>query len=557
MKQNILDGCFMLSEKKVEEFFRKSSSKLSSVKFSWEISSGKGEGFSASMRQGQVHIEAMNPQSVIFGLSQMLVAAAGKHVEDYAGASRPRFSLRPLWIGAHESLEIVSGVRLGIPNVPQQQWQEFAMRILELGYNAVIFGQTVLGPLPLTQLPLVEFNSFCKVFRDFGIKIILKPTFEWSTNGLGCCPLNPAYGKWLTSSLSSYYEAVPQQDFLFWESYLQERDFFKDVRADDYTLQELTQAEGALVEKALPAKISLIYSLPPGAWKLAPWVSRFCHELGKKTIFAFGAGSGGYFQDHRSANPFWEQLRQGQEVNTPLLPIVNMGGIFQGEGLWPAPSFDLIDKYFGRLYRHNFMGVVVLVNVLPLAGSLLDLNLWVAGQKLWRMLPTDQLTETWVHAFRPEWAIEGLTALFSEARQVALQLSRLREIISDPASQAISSQECRTMTESLVAIMRDLQLRVGKIERLSKKSQNPSLGEYFQCFSRDAKRGVVRFLQHFNLTSPYAMENEEHQESFWMPSGFKGDKDTPFFSKHHLLEKANRGIPGSSMEAIFKENRLW
>lgn len=546
-----------ISEKILPEFVLKVESR------------GKGEGFHSSFKQGKVYIQAESPRAAVYGLSQLRVAAASGYLGDFLGSCQPRFDLRPIWIGCDSIVSIASDVSLAVPSYCEKEVQEnkglqtkevFCRRILELGYNAVILGGCEICQSRPRQGDASEVEQFCKLLKNYGLKIILKPIFTDSHNKRGCCPLNEEYSKWLQAKIDGICELIPSFDYLFWEGSLLRSDFSTDKAAQEHTLSELVTAEAKLLEKLLPSNKRLIYFIPTPdhntARQQAKWMPVFCDEVHKNTIISFSSVAGDCFEDHLPPHPFWEALRKSPDVSaTKLLPLVNIGEINQGEGLWAAPSLDLIDKYYGRLYRHHFAGMAVLVNKLPRPGAMLDCGLWVASQALWSDISVRLLSDTWFSAFCPSWHHSEIAEVLFGVRQLVLDLSALRYVTHETKRDTISSEECRAMTESVLSRLKELQVKASKCERMLKTTGNPSISEYLQIFGRDAKRIVLHFLQCFNLSYPTLATPEDQLESFWMLSAPGSGQGIRSSVKVSFLSEPSRGAAGSHMETIVKENR--
>jgi hypothetical protein len=521
-----------------------------------------------------LNVEGESLLAVSYGISQAAVGVASGHLSECLGIFQPRFPLRPLWIGCFEEVAVAPGVRLTVPtcvrnlvhSVPigEFPFALFCRRIIELGYNAVLLGsRDTFSTTTITEQEL-DLQSVCSQFHDYGIQVIIKPNLVSydSSKHPGYCPLNPFYREWVLSRLKTLVQKAPAMDFLFWESCYLHPDFTRHPKACDATLAELVSAEVNLIEEALNDSKSLIYFLPVSdplvAEQQAAWMPRLCDDVGNRTFVAFSAVAGNFYADHLPPHPFWEQLRQSPDTSaTPLLPIVNIGHVLQGEGLWPSPALDLLEKYYSRLYRHRFAGAIALVNHLPQKGGMLDCSLWTAAQSLWKALPPILLAQTWFRAHRSEWGFHLCCDALKNVREIVVELSMLRFLTNELRRDSISIEECRMMTESLLARLKCLKTHAEKKERKRReKGEHPSFEDYLNIFIRDAQRIVLYFLQCFNLSYPYAINNEEHQESFWMhmqPGSGQGIRSA---AKVSFLDNPNRGLPGSRMESIFLENRL-
>jgi hypothetical protein len=535
---------------------------------------GHLEGFHVTSSRGVTHIDAQSPLAAAYGISQLSVAIKSGYLGEFLGSSSPRFSLRPLWLGAGCEVAISTDIAIALPrfmSMPGQTTEQrdgtcafFCRRLIELGYNAIVLGARESLQNPLQSATVRDVSDFISLVHAYGLKVIIKPALALDVvaSQLLCSPVNSAYRKWIMDSFSSLWQLLPSIDYVFWESGLLHADFAKDPLAKDMLMLELVSAEVNLLEQALPAKTFLIYYLPVldsvSAKQQAIWISLLCDEVGEHTTIAFSAVAGDCFEDHLMPHPFWEQLRTSPDASsTRLMPLVNIGMVSQGEGLWPSPALDLVEKYYSRLCRHHFAGVMALANMLPQQGSVLDCCLWVAGQSQWRSSSPAALAEMWFRTFRAEWDFFASEEIMKGARQLVVELSMLRSLTQEANRDSILSEDCRVVTESILARLKELLLRSEKLERKRLKRANvPSIFDYMQVFARDVQRIVLHFLQCFNLSYPHVLGSEELTDSFWMQLSPGAGQGIRSVAKVVFSKEPNSGPVGSRMEAIYRENRL-
>lgn len=267
---------------------------------------------------GILRIDAGSDSALLLALQQVVTGLLSGHFAEFLGEFNPRFPLRPL----------------KLPPGPYPK--EWGSRILRLGYNAVI----------------VEGSEF-SCFLEYGLKVFV------SGNDLS---------------------QLKGADGIFWESSLLNPEFFLHPKAKEMTIAELVQEEMKKIEKEAKGK-GVIYYIPAAdemvALQQASWLETLCDEAGNQTFISFPAVCGNPVYDHLKPHPFWEVLRRAPDVSsTPLMPIINIGAVCQGEGLWPSFSFDLMQERFDR---HHFGGIIGLCNEVPEKKGLLHLNLWVAS----------------------------------------------------------------------------------------------------------------------------------------------------------------------------------
>lgn len=460
---------------------------------------------------GEIILEAESPLAAVYGINHLSVGIAGGHSAECMGEWKPRFALRPLWV----------------KTVPSDS-QAFCQRILELGYNSVLFDDDKINP------PLLE------ALRNYGLKSILKPQLPKNFSG---CPLDKKYAGQLQLFLKEFLKKYPKIDFLFWESLCWEPNCQDHPAAIEATQADLVKAEIALIEESLGA-VSLIYYIPAinqvTAQQQTPWLLQLGNEITKTTIIAFPAVAGSLHDDHMPAHPLWQTLRKTQHaITTPLMPIINIGSINQGEGLWPSIPLDLIDKYLAQCHRHNFVGAIGLVNSLPSPRAFLSCALWTASQAMWKDRPASQLAHTWFLSHRPDIDYLQLSDPFAEVRNCVTQLSYLRSLPHEEKQRNAEFQEkCRAIAENISARLKWLQLRFGQ----AKAKNRPSCSDYFTHFAVDARRIIANTLNACNVSIIHLRKEEETQEGFWT------NKD-----QRHMLQIPQRGE--GVMASIYDEAR--
>ncbi|MBA3604194.1 MAG: hypothetical protein H0W50_11295, partial [Parachlamydiaceae bacterium] len=450
----------------------------------------------------------------------------------------------------------------------------FCKRLIECGYNSILIGSH--HKCKVTSSPSTKINAadnLVAIFRqlnDHGIKILLKPNFAVNLEGPSTSPSPYPLKISLERSFDFLYNLFPRIEALFWESLYLSPAFRNEVLtidASDATDAESALAEVQMLEKCIQGRSKLIFYMPSNhhdeALRQARWINKFIDDMGKNSIISFNAVSGGHFDDHCSDHPLWELLRISPDTSsTAFLPVINIGLIKQGEGLWPTTNFDLLDRFLPRCTRHRFEGIIGLISHIPESGSLLDCNLWVAGQTLWRYQPTSLLAETWFKAFRPTEDVQFTLKVMKIARTLSLDLSLLRSIAINPEAAPVTAEEAKIYGENILTSLRLLKLFYEKEKNAKRKTgvklngiklnrgqinassdsdanSRPSIKEYFTFFAHNVKQLLGSFLPAFNMPVSFIMGEEEYNISFW----------------NHDLETPHRGHKNSIMEAIYLENR--
>ncbi|MBA3237703.1 MAG: hypothetical protein H0T62_05045 [Parachlamydiaceae bacterium] len=513
--------------------------------------SKKNESFRSSYSAGKLTIEAGSPLAQIYAICQLNIASKACHLADYLGESHPRFPLRPLWLKANIEIPLSPHMTLHLPDFMLAEdasllLPRFCKRLLECGYNAILIGTQVYSkttPIPSPQsTSSPDLKAMLQQFHDHGIKVILKPSIALDSHTFSF--FEQKVQTLLMTSIDTLFQLFPDIDAFFWESLWQTEAYRSHATAFESTDPEIVLSEVRLLEKCLKKQAKLIFYLPNSsekeAYQQVRWLPSLVDDMGPGSILAFNAVCGALYDDHENNHPLWNALRESPDTSaTPLMPILNVGLIKQGEGLWPTTNFELIDRFLSRCYRHQFIGAIGLTGHLPQAGSVLDCNLWVLGQSLWRNLPVTLLAETWFKAFRPKENPLFCLKIMALARSIALDMSFLRANFEgkDSTSEPLKNEAAKIFGDSVLARLKQIKWLLDN-QKIQKFSQTPSIKEHFPFFARDIKQLLTAFLPTFNLPLSHSMENDEPTSSFW-----KADLETPIC-----------GEKNSIMEVIFSQN---
>lgn len=500
------------------------------------------EAFSANYSAKTLIIEASSPIGHSYGISKLTAAIKGNHLADYLGKSIPRFLWRPIWLKAAYKVEVNEHISLHLPEFmcaadAVHLTPRFCRRLIECGYNSIVIGSQLPQPSLKLCTNKIQLKLIFEQLREQGIKIIVKPSFN--LNAASICPYDPEFQKNIKSCIDLTLGDIAPIDSIFWESLSLQEEYRNHSQALDATDAELLLAEIRTVEKAINKRAELIFFLPSpldSKKKIsqAKWMNLIIDEMSPGSTLAFNAVQGTLYDDHSDNHPIWELLREAPDTSAiPWMPIINFGLVRQGEGLWPLTNFDLVDRFIPRCHRHHFAGVISLSSYLPQPGSLLDCNLWVAGQSLWSCKPSSLFAETWFKAFRPEEDRTACLDAFKKAREIGLTLSRLRSLAQGAAC---TGEEARMHGELLLAQLKHIRWLWD-----SKNGPTSHFKAYFSYFSRDVKQLTTTFLPTFSLPLSHLIDHQEPATSFWA----------------HSNERPHREPQNKQMEAIFNETCLF
>jgi len=173
---------------------------------------------------------------------------------------------------------------------------------------------------------------------------------------------------------------------------------------------------------------------------------------------------------------------------------------------------------------------------------------------LWGKKDPYVLAESWFASRNSDLNFLSFMDEMRSIRQFILHLSRLKSMNSELGRDAISSEEGKVLSESLLAQLKQWELKWAK-EKKTSKEEKTTLQDYFVPFAIDSRRAILSFLQCFNISIPNVLNQEDSHESFWTSfsqSGGQGIRSGKVF----FLEQPNQGQPGSRQARVFIENRL-
>lgn len=378
--------------------------------------------------------------------------------------------LRPLWLKSDRLVPLNDQIAVPVPSAWLQSPFECSARLRELGYNALLLG------LRDADEPVTESSEL-----HFEIPVLIKPHLD--ARG---CPLDPKWRARLSRLLDYLCQRVPNMHAVVWESGLLDPSYSQHP---DATQADLVREEMQVVEQAVAGRARLIFYVPAQqAKRQAGWIPFLCDEAGKDTAIAFSAVNGPPWQDHLPLHPFWEVLANSPDVSsTHLMPIVNLGMVGLGNGLWPCVPFDLFERCLARCVRHRFAGPIVLADQLPGKGGALECSLWMGAQG--NDVSAELLAQKWLSKRRSDLEYEAWAGLMRKTREIAIEMRTLEEMKSN--------EHKRLLLESLAARLKfmashyeaqDKSQLLGEVAT-SKASfpSSPTLFDYFTGFICEAR----------------------------------------------------------------------
>lgn len=527
------------------------------------------ESFRVSCQAGEISIFGCDSRALAYGVSQINIAVRSGHLAEHLGVTAPRFPLRPLWLGAQCKVALSACISLDLPKFFLSERSHdlvdwLCRRLIQGGYNALLLGsrntdftpQTSIETRQLDESDFERLKATFQALQEAGVKLIFKPDFSFF-HPSGTCfksPYDPLFCGLLEKLFHEFFEMIPFGKSLFWESMLFGSNYRYHPKAHAATELEAVVEELQLVERCLLSDMELIFYIPVCGGKeverQARWFPSLIDEMGKSTVFAFPAVAGEISEDSAPNHPFWDILRKSPDSSaTPLLPILNLGLVRQGEGLWPTINSDVIERFLPRCRQHVFAGIMAFWNDVPAEGTILDCSFWMAGSALWRDMPAPLLAETWFAAFRPEEDFSACWRCMQAARSISLDLFHLRSLAWERGRSLWNSEEYRLLAESLIGQIKALQPPPVRAFVCKTTCAHPTVAEALPFFVAD----VARFLHHLMPVlsiSSFRGLNVEH-DGFWS----RKSKDQASTADACFPLEPLCGNPGTVMEAIYRTSR--
>ncbi|MEM1282015.1 MAG: hypothetical protein AAGG81_00520 [Chlamydiota bacterium] len=518
------------------------------------------DGFSVHYQSKELSIQAANPRSAAYAISQLKMAVEANRIREVVGDNQPLYNLRPIWVHCDKHISLTENVGLYLPSIflgkNKQTFETFCHRLLELGFNAVILGSRNETFEYKSSTSFKELEVLWQLFDEYGIQLIVKPVIYHPTGCDQVClnPIDDQFCQRVSQALSDLRQVTPSLNTFFWESVYCEQDFHYHPIGRGDSKFEKTLKELRCVEKGLSDDQTLIYYLPTTddlmARKQANWLVRFLNAAGPKTICAFSCVGGSFASDHLRRHPFWEVLYQlDRPPTTPGMPIMNTGGLGQGEGYWPNFPLEMLEEYLS--YRNEFpiAGFIHSVRNIPKRGSLADACMWVAGLSMWRRSHPMQLLETWYRVHFSEESFVWFFSLLKKARVVILEISAFEGVDQEE----VSCQGVKCRIDSLLAQIDEIEVMV-KVMANRLPISKGALKELFQLFAKDARRKILYFAHQHDVSISSSSGLDFKGDGVWtqLSSGRVGE-GAASAGQVSFYEVPNIGPEGSSSHKVHWE----
>ncbi len=466
--------------------------------------------------------------------------------------------LRMLWLKCDTEVAISNHLSFFAPanllKASNEELKFFIRRVEETGHNALLFGLQSNRVYPASLHDKSHCYKIWEMLHTYGIKICLKPHVK----GMPISPADPQFLFSLEKARTELEDAFSIIDYIVWESRLWDIHYFSHPSTKDALLSDLVLQEARLLEKkmlSLNKNGALIFYVPAQNFKTALQAADILkilsNEVKRGTILAFPAVAGRETSDYLIPHPYWKELRNGESSSAEVLPIINTGALWHGEGLWPSVPFDFFDEFYISLSKHPFKGIISLLNQLPKGHGFLDLSLWVAGHYQLKGTPPRLLIEEWFKKHHPHEQFDEILMVLRRLRKLIVELGQVRESAEAEGirnNDLESIEEMRWRLASVAAQIKHMHFWRALNGRQGRKAH--LLFDHVGLFLCDAQRMIGQIMQKMGLTIPPFSFQEEEQLTIWT------NRDHKHGSRNLMLEEPLKGTPGSALEKIYNSNRF-
>lgn len=488
-----------------------------------------------------ITLEANNFASAIFARNE--IKKSTSHTQFFKKNKSP-FKHRILFIKCSTFVSLTENLGIYLPEQLKNfnYLKVFCERILEIGYNSVVFGDfNTFETLDNTIEPYNDLIDIIDYFDKNEINLIINPVI-FLTNEIKAFHHKNTAEK-IKIALNEYKAFFPHIKNLFWTSLFEEDDFQYHPCGKSLTKEDKTIHEIKILQENLPNSTHLFYYIPckneSSLIQQNFWLQNLNFEIKKNVNLVFSAVSGSPDQDHRQDHPFWKKIENSYHPS--LIPILNTGGVEQGEGLWPNFPFEH-SKFIELAKRHKIQGVIHLCPELPKEGSFLDLIITSAAKIMWYDITLEDALQNWILFYYPHHDITQISELLHKTRSFVLNICKSKDFLHNPNIKIESFQEeARRIGNCLLSELQLLEFYYEKIPNTSKKS----LKDYFPLFIGDVKNHLKHFYTTFNVPIPSGLVNQFKENNFWISS-----------QNSSFLKSPNIGDPGSLSHKLLWERNL-
>jgi hypothetical protein len=460
------------------------------------------QSYHSQLWRGKLSVRAETPLSAAYGVCRSLIAWRGQ-VTEWLGDQQPRYENRLLWIEGDVEIKLDPALTIVLPRhlvssslsiTLEERIVILCRKAIEMGFNGLILGALFAEVLQSGDLPRSECLLIDQVIAGFGLRFFIMPLASDES-----------------IDYSTLFDVFPACCGVVYRC-------VKLAKQPESTTQlEKLVMQVNCVRQAVPDSKELLCYLPQdiltcqkyrysGVW------SQLCDQLPGNTTLVFSATAADPPSLAVSMHPFWNELRCSLDVSgVPLLPLLNVGAIGCGGGLWPLSLANEIENTIAKCRRHYFSGVIAIIPAMPKDGSLAHSNLWVTAQRLWRgEASASELMALWFDVYRPDVDYTKAMPLLTEATALALEVTSLFSV-----SIAKSHEQWRAALESAFARLKNLSCQMWEELHHAVLASLPSLKDCFEPFYVEMRRLLFQLMLVQQVSLPQIVEDGDLSAGFW------------------------------------------
>jgi hypothetical protein len=279
----------------------------------------------------------------------------------------------------------------------------------------------------------------------------------------------------------------------------------------------------------------------------ARWFEEILDAIPNGVTVAFSRAVGDVRNQSFHENTILRSLEMSLDASsTPLMPVMNMGGVSWGEGLWPAPPLRELESTLHMMQSlHPFAGVIPLTSYLPAEDGFLKGTLWVAGQTQWHSECPMRLMEMWLYGSMQVKKSSDIRGLLQDAENVVALLQK---------SKSSANHEQEYKERVLGHIVSYAELMKYKLRQLGRKERG-SLYHMFEFFLRDVKKLSLLWSQEWKIKLQGVAEGDDMKDSLWVHVETHGSRGLGGSVRGALLKEPHTSPNNPKLEKLILENR--
>ena len=506
---------------------RMSSNKAKKFKVDYTFRQTTNELSQAVIDRSKISLCCDNERNAAFACMQAnLMSKASCHWE-LQDKQNPVFSDRCLFVAGTQKIELGSGLSLAMPDglslstlkdpLSSDEAALMCERIVSLGFNIIVLGSARM-PLVNHIDESVDVAAWIKLFHEYQLKVFFQFDDLESLD-----------------VLTKVCADLPDLDGIFFFSQVSHSENNACVVLDSYI------AELENLELCVPDQLQMTYCLTESSSHLTEEeFLAFLPYLSSRSSLSFFSTEGRMEQVYRSPNKNWNALKNLKYPSgTALLPMMNVGALGLGDGLWPWFAKSYIQSHFGKMKRHAFKGCIAVTRYLPEESTLAWGNLWTCTQYLWHGLEATESFENWLRAYYPSYQVNDLMTVLSSLSGVVEKVQKLRNV----AEEQYEKFPLRVEVEALLA-------QLTYIEELNNLIKTP-FSQQISFFFRDARRVIFSLVKFLGYSLPNLLSGDHLKESFWTELDQGPGKGLSPGTQVNLRNRPNIGLEGSEQHSFY------